>query len=118
MTEAKNKLDEILRREKTKRIQSYLALAACCIVLTLGWMAYSSGESTDVNAVVKGLHSQASESDERFYIFVAVESAGTITVEIPREVAVKPGDSVILSRRDTLLFGMKNYKLVRVNEGK
>jgi len=115
MSDAKNKVDELLRKEGHKRFRLYSIIFAFLVVSTVGVVAYSTGETTSVEAKVTAFYSQASEElGERFYIIVKLESGGIVKLEIPRETLVKNGDSVILNERKTNLFKLTNYSFQRV----
>ncbi len=116
MSEANQKLDQIVSNERKARVRLFSIIAVSLALAIAGYFAYSSGESTEVIGSVKSLHSQASESDERFYVVVEIENSQTLTLEAPRELAIRPGDKVVLLKRETKLFGMNNYRFSRVEK--
>ena len=116
MNDVNKKLDDLLRKEGHKKFRLYSILFALLVITTMGVIAYSTGESISIKAEVTALHSQASEElGERFYIIVNLESGRVVKLEVPREIGVKKGDTVLLNERKTNLFGLLNYSFQRVS---
>jgi len=115
MGEANRKLDAILKQQRNKKVRLYAVFFVAVIILLIGVIAYSTGETIHIKAKVTGLHSQASEElGEHFYIIVNLDSGNVIKLEIPRETSVSGGDTVILNERKTNLFGLTNYSFHKV----
>jgi len=116
MNDANKKLDYLLKKEGHKKFRLFSILFALLVITTMGVIAYSTGESISVKAEVTALYSQASEElGERFYIIVNLESGSIVKLEVPREIGVRKGDTVILNERKTNLFGLLNYSFQRVS---
>ena len=115
MNDANKKLDKLLRQEKHKRFRLYSVMFAAFVLISMGVVAYSTGETINIKAKVSSIHSLASEElGEHFYIIVNLDSGGAIRLEIPREIPVKKGDTVILNKRKTNLFGLTSHSFQKV----
>ena len=115
MNDANKKLDKLLRQEKHKRFRLYSIIFASFVLISMGVVAYSTGETIKIKAKVTSIHSLASEDiGEHFYITVNLDSGGIIRLEIPREISVRKGDTVILNKRKTNLFGLTSHSFRKV----
>ena len=116
MNDVNDRLDQLLNKERHKKIRLYSILFALFILICVGVVAYSTGDSFEVEANVISLHSEASEQfGEHFYIFVDMDG-NTMKLKIPRETKIRKGNKVLLLETYTNLFGLKNYSFIKVKE--
>ena len=111
MNDSKERLDTLLKREWHKKFRLYSVVIALSLIVISGIVAYSTGKIIDVTADVISLHSQASDSNEDYYLVVKLESGEVIKISAPRETGIRKGDSVNLKKRETNLFGFISYTL-------
>jgi len=118
MRNTNEKLDALLKKEWHKNFRIASLITALFIILAMAILAYSTGNTKQVNASVTGFHSQASESHESFYLVVQLESGGVKKIKAPRALGIKKGDTVILNKRETNLLGFSSYtfNMIRVQK--
>lgn len=115
MSNRNKKLDELLKKEWHKKFRLFSIAFAIMLVIAFGFLSYLTGDTTNVNAVVTGFHSQASESNESYYIVAELKSGEIKIVKVAREAGLRKGDTVILNKRKTNFFGFLSYSFNMVN---
>ena len=114
MGRTNDKLDRLIREEWHKDFRRYSIYFAISALLIMATVAYSTGANKVIELPVTHLYSEAAEDEERFYIFVQVDSMTTKRIRVPRATAVKIGDKVNVVERTTNLFGLKKYTFQKV----
>lgn len=110
MSRINKRFEKLLRKDRFKSFSRYLIYTALVVLLIIATVAYSTGETTIIEARVIHIFSEASEEiGERFYITVQLNPIRTKRLRIPRSTAVKIGDRVKLIERSTNLFDLKKY---------
>ncbi|WP_196140724.1 hypothetical protein [Aliikangiella sp. G2MR2-5] len=111
---ARDRLDELVRKEWHKNFRRYSIYVAISALLIMITVASSTGVSRVIQVPVKHLYSEATENEERFYILIDVNSLTTKRIRVPRATVVKIGDKVSVVEKTTNFFGMKKYTFQKV----
>lgn len=116
MSETNKRIEAELRKDWHKRFRIRSIAVAIISLIFMGVIAYSTGESVEVESEVISFYSTASESSESYYILCKLESGNVVHLEVPRETKVKKGSKVILIERQTNFFNFNDYLFSKVQK--
>ena len=109
MNDTNKKIDKLLKEDWHKNFRALSIVFAIFLLCFICYLAFSSGDTINVNANVTGFQSQSSESGESYFLITKLESGQVIIVKAPREAGIKKGDTVIINKRTTNFFGFTSY---------